>query len=367
MNGNYSYGGFILLLIILCLICIPGLAAPVLSIVKETPDKIIVLDLKDRQVSVSQPVQSIVILDNHQQMTHALVALGEYNKIIGVDQETAKEKILFPNIGDKTLVGASNEPDIEMIVGLKPDLVLAGDADDALIKKLENAGLTVVTMSLWPTPAEGFAPTTENAKILGTLVGAKEKAKEYSVWVGGYLNKIDEKVKTLSVDNHPKTLLIYKWDVAKLSSIGKDNRFSFVLNYVGANNLADKVTGNWAEIDPEFAITENPDYIIYDETDYNASGYGNTDPTTIANNIEKLKNIPGFNNINAVKNNHVYGIPKSLLSGNTWLGTIYVAPLIHPELFGDLDPDAIHQEYLKKFLGIDFNVKKDGIFVYPDQ
>lgn len=367
MKRLLSWYGIILLILILGLMGIPGLAAPVLSIVEETPEKITVLDLKDRQVSVPQPVKSIVILDNHQQMTHALVALGAYDKIIGVDQETAKEKILFPNIGDKTLVGTSDEPDIERIVGLKPDLVLVGDADDALIKKLEDAGLTVVTISLWPTPAEGFAPTTKNAEILGTLVGAKEKAKEYSAWVSGYLSKIDERVKNLTADKRPKALLIYKWDVAKLSSIGKENRFSYVLNYVGANNLGDKVTGNWAEIDPEFAITENPDYIIYDETDYNASGYENTDPTTIAQNIEKLKSIPGFNTINAVKNNHVYGIPKSLLSGNTWLGTIYIAPLIHPELFKDLDPDTIHQEYLKKFLGIDFDVKKDGIFVYPAQ
>ncbi len=358
----------ILILIgILALLCTATSAAPVMKIISENPDAITVLDLKGREVTVAQPVGKIVILDNHQQMTHALSAFGEYDKIIGIDQETAKEKILFPDIGKKEMIGPSDEPDIEMIVGLKPDLVLAGDIDEELLKKLEDAHLTVVTASLWPTPAEGFDPTTENAQVIATLVGAKEKGREYVSWLSGYLDEIENNVASIPAEDRPKTLLIYKWDAVNLNSVGKDNRFSYVLNFVGANHLGDQMDGNWITVDPEFAIKENPEYIIFDETDYNASGYGVTDPTIIAGDIERMKEIPGFNTIDAVKKNQIYGIPKSLLSGNTWLGTIYVAPLIHPELFADFNPDAIHQEYLKKFLGIDFDVKKDGIFVYPPQ
>ncbi len=361
------YARILGILVILSILWIPVSAAQVMSIVSEKPDTVTVLDLKDRQVTVPQPIQRIVILDNHQQMTHALAALGEFDKIVGVDQETAKEKTLFPKIGEKVVIGTSDEPDIEKIIGLNPDLVLAGDIDEDLLKKLEASNLNVVTTSLWPTPADGFTPTKENAQVLATLVGAKEKGKEYVSWLSGHLDKIEDRAANLSDDKRPKTLLIYNWDAVNLNTIGKSNRFSYVLNYVGANNLGDKVEGNWATVDPEFAIKENPEYIIFDETDYNASGYGNTDPSKIASDIERLKQIPGFNSIDAVKNNHVYGIPKSLLSGNTWLGTIYVAPLIHPELYSDINPDAIHQEYLKKFLGVDFDVKKGGIFVYPPQ
>jgi len=361
------YTWIIGLLIILSIIWIPVSAAQVMSIVSEKPDAVTVLDLKDRQVTIPQPVQRIVILDNHQQMTHALAAFGEFDKIVGVDQETAKEKTLFPKIDEKAVIGASDEPDIEQIIGLKPDLVLAGDIDEELLKKLEDSHLNVVTISLWPTPEDGFAPTKENAQVLATLVGAKDKGADYVSWLSGYLDTIENRAANLSDDDRPKTILIYNWDAVNLNSIGKSNRFSYVLDFVGANNLGDEVEGNWATVDPEFAIKENPEYIIFDETDYNASGYGNIDPSKIASDIERLKQIPGFSSIDAVKNNHVYGIPKSLLSGNTWLGTIYVAPLIHPELFGDIDPDAIHQEYLKKFLGVDFDVKNDGIFVYPSQ
>jgi len=45
----------------------------------------------------------------------------------------------------------------------------------------------------------------------------------------------------------------------------------------------------------------------------------------------------------------------------------YLAKLFHPEEFEDLDPKAIHQEYLTKFQGLDYDLGKEGVFVYPLQ
>jgi iron complex transport system substrate-binding protein len=42
-----------------------------------------------------------------------------------------------------------------------------------------------------------------------------------------------------------------------------------------------------------------------------------------------------------------------------------MAKWFYPEEFEDLDPQAIHQEYVDKFCGIDFDVTKHGVFVYP--
>jgi iron complex transport system substrate-binding protein len=48
-----------------------------------------------------------------------------------------------------------------------------------------------------------------------------------------------------------------------------------------------------------------------------------------------------------------------------FLGIPYVAKLLYPDLFADLDPDAIHQEFLTRFLRIDYDVSKQGVFIYP--
>jgi len=42
-----------------------------------------------------------------------------------------------------------------------------------------------------------------------------------------------------------------------------------------------------------------------------------------------------------------------------------MAKVFLPEAFADLDPEAIHQEYITRFLGEDFDLDRDGVFLYP--
>ena len=48
------------------------------------------------------------------------------------------------------------------------------------------------------------------------------------------------------------------------------------------------------------------------------------------------------------------------------LGYAYLAKWLHPDLFKDFDPQAIHQEYLTRFMGIDYDLDEHGVFVYPE-
>ncbi|MGB4086157.1 MAG: hypothetical protein WBK06_01140, partial [Methanothrix sp.] len=52
-------------------------------------------------------------------------------------------------------------------------------------------------------------------------------------------------------------------------------------------------------------------------------------------------------------------------AGNNIIGTAYLAKLFYPDLFQDIDPSAIHQEYVDRFCRIDFDVKEQGAFLYP--
>lgn len=47
------------------------------------------------------------------------------------------------------------------------------------------------------------------------------------------------------------------------------------------------------------------------------------------------------------------------------IGVAYMAKLFFPEIFADLDPQAIHQEYLTRFLRLDYNISEHGVFIYP--
>ena len=48
-----------------------------------------------------------------------------------------------------------------------------------------------------------------------------------------------------------------------------------------------------------------------------------------------------------------------------FIGVAYMAKWFYPELFEDLNPKSIHQEYLTRFQGLDYDLNEHGVFVYP--
>jgi iron complex transport system substrate-binding protein len=43
-----------------------------------------------------------------------------------------------------------------------------------------------------------------------------------------------------------------------------------------------------------------------------------------------------------------------------------LAKILHPELFSDLDPETIQEEYITRFQGLDYDLSKHGVFVCPE-
>jgi len=76
---------------------------------------------------------------------------------------------------------------------------------------------------------------------------------------------------------------------------------------------------------------------------------------------------PELQNVTAVKNGQVHVIDAGMTYGLDYpVAIVYMAKWFHPELFSDLDPQAIHQEFVDRFCpGLDFDVIKHGAFVYP--
>jgi len=66
-----------------------------------------------------------------------------------------------------------------------------------------------------------------------------------------------------------------------------------------------------------------------------------------------------------MKDDKVYVIIKELTGNKHFLAIGYLAKWFYPDLFEDLDPQAIHQEYLTRFQGLDYSLGEHGVFVYP--
>jgi iron complex transport system substrate-binding protein len=124
-----KYNNFLKVLAIFllcCLFLIPVSASTVMKISDENGDSLTVLDSMGREVIIKKPVETIAVIDALPQIASTLQAIGAYDKIIAMDETTSVEKVPSPDGTNITSIGKSDEPDIEKLISLKPDLVLVG-------------------------------------------------------------------------------------------------------------------------------------------------------------------------------------------------------------------------------------------------
>ena len=82
---------------------------------------------------------------------------------------------------------------------------------------------------------------------------------------------------------------------------------------------------------------------------------------------KQIMNMVVLADSNAVANGEFY-LYESMFTVSPRLVVLmaYWAKWLHPQLFAVLDPQAIHQEYLTRFMRIDYDLEKHGIFAYPE-
>ncbi|OPY54597.1 MAG: corrinoid ABC transporter substrate-binding protein [Methanosaeta sp. PtaU1.Bin112] len=329
------------------------------------------VDSYGKNVTVHLPIERIAITWRGQiEMLRILGIDGD--RIIGVDGHVQQNKLLFPEYQDKPSLGTVWQPDTEKILSLDPDVVfliaLSGSQGSSVVddaaKQIESAGIPVIRF--WCGAANGYATIDEEIKLLGYIFDKRDNSSDFIEWRNGILNSIREKVESIPVEEKPAVYY-------ETGSTTKNYTISFWEDYpyislAGGRNIFENISSS--SVDPEVVVQENPDIIIKETQ---KGGYDSN-----AGEIDDLRNVQEgvlkrseLLNTNAVKNNQVYVISQYIVpwgpaSGcrGSFLQEVYLAKWFHPEIFEDLDPQTIHQEYLTRFQGLDYDLESMGVFVY---
>ena len=135
---------------------------------------ITVTDDAGRSVTLAQPAKRIVSLAPH--ATELLFAVGAGGQVVGVDQNSNYP----PAVSAITSLGSALQLDLERLLALKPDLVVAWDTGNsrALLDKLESLGLTLFRSD--PHRLEDIATNLERlGRLAGTEVQARQAALSF--------------------------------------------------------------------------------------------------------------------------------------------------------------------------------------------
>lgn len=241
-------------------------------------------------------------------ITEELYLLGVEDRVIGVT--TYCQRPL--NAQEKTKIGTVTGVNLEKVVSLNPDLVLATSLTDLkAIKKLSDLGIRVVSFP----QVKNFNQICEQFLELGKIVGRNKEAEEIVSNAHDRIKGIKKKV-----ENLPVAKVFVQIGANPLYTVTGDSFINDFIKFSGGTNVAqDSGSGLYNR---ERVLKVNPDFIII---------------VTMGIDGEDEKKIwQRFKTLNAVKNDRISIIDSSRICSPTPITFIKVlediVKVLHPSL-----------------------------------
>jgi len=268
------------------------------------------LKLKDstnKEVTIQSEPKRVVSLSPN--FTETIFDLNKQNILVGRTDFCNYPK----EVSKVQSIGTITDPNVEKIVQLKPDLVIASNLTKPNnLKKLEQLNIKVLTIS----KRESFENTYSNIEDIGKVLNANEKARSIVSNMKEKVKSVQEKVKD---KKSPTVYYVVSYGTSGDFTAGKDTFIGKMIEMAGGKNAASDVTG-W-NYSLEKLIEKNPDVLICFNKFNSKNG---------------IKSTKGYKDLDAVKKNKLFEIDEDIISRQGPRladGLETLAKIIHPEAF----------------------------------
>jgi len=331
-----------------------------------------ILDGDGKPVAVKTPAQRIVVL--YKDSPEVLRALNAADRIVGVSDYIKQwDTVWFPEISKLPSVGHFINPDYETILSLNPDVLLAFSSTRVDEMQEQLPDVTVLFLGLYNPDLISIEQSRykDGVKKLGYILDKREEAEEFINWRDDWLKTIKSRTDELSEDEKPSVMNMHYRPTREELQISCTGYKTYQMTSVaGGRDIAEGAydCDTYTNVDLEWLFMQNPDIILaqlyYEDTTH---GFNTDDLSETAAGRDDIMNISVLSNCNAMKNGHVYMMADNFRNGGDGclIGTAYMAKWFHPDIFEELDPQAVHQEYIDRFQHLDYDLDEHGVFVYP--
>jgi iron complex transport system substrate-binding protein len=212
----------------------------------------IVTDDMGRCVSIAGVPGRIVSLSPSN--TEILFALGLGDRVVGVTKycnypSQVKE---LESSGKIEVVGGYVDPDIEKIISLRPDLVLAGQKHSrGAVPLLEKEGIPVFVID-----SNNLNDIILSIKKVGQITGTGERASNLADNMESRIIDISDRISSPA-----KTRVLYIVWHDPVKTAGSGTFEDEIIEKAGGVNIFHDLSG-YAEVDPEAIAVRNPGVII---------------------------------------------------------------------------------------------------------
>jgi iron complex transport system substrate-binding protein len=250
--------------------------------------------------------------------TEMLFAMGAGDRIAGVSDYDR----FPPEVEKIAKVGGLLDPNLEQILGLRPDLVIVYETQTDLKRQLDRAGIPV-----FGYVHRGLPDITETIRSLGKRIGAADAADAEVATIERQLAETRARV---AGRTRPKTLLVFGRDPGALRHIDASGGYGFLhdlLELAGGTDALADLKRQSVQMSTEMVLARAPEVIL-------ELHYGTSLP---ANRIDAERRVwNALPSVPAVKNDRVY-----LLTGDEFvvpgprivIAADRFARTLHPDAF----------------------------------
>jgi iron complex transport system substrate-binding protein len=285
-------------------------------------------DQRGKTIELAAPAERIITIPIP--MAAVIMALdGSSKRLVGIHPQARKSiadgflKRVFPEALEITadvVRGGQFNPNLESILGLRPDLVVQWTEPADLIASLERAGLRVAGLFNDPPTQE---VNERNLTIVGELIGRGDRIRALLTRHRETQTRIAAVAAAIPQDKRPRALYFREFGMT-MRPAGSNNYRDYAISLSGGRNAAADLKGMSAAVNVEQIIRWNPDVILL----------GAFDDST----PHMVSSAPELAGIEAVKNRRVYKMPHGGYrwdpgSHESFLAWQWASMLLHPNRF----------------------------------
>jgi len=263
-----------------------------------------------REVTIPEQPERIISLSPAN--TEILFALGLGEKVVGITNVCNYP----PQAQEKEKIGDYDNPNLEKIIELKPDLIMVSYGSPMkIINQLEELNYTVVGLN-----PKNIDDIIFSIIMVGKVTGKNEEAARLTGEMKKRIETVLSRTSTLTENNKPRVLYVVWYK--PLWTAGSGTFIDELIRKAGGTNIAGDITG-WPKMNLETVIERNPQVIIV----------GEGHPGGL---VEAVKGEGLLWITDAFKYNKIYTIDADIVSrtGPRIVDALEkMAKIIHPELF----------------------------------
>ncbi|MFB9277759.1 ABC transporter substrate-binding protein [Cohnella cellulosilytica] len=238
--------------------------------------------------------------------TEVMFAIGAGAKVVAVDNysDYPEEAQALEKVGDMNT-------NLEALLAAKPDVVLAHSGMQAnVIEELRKLDVKV-----FASDPKTLQQVMEKIGTVGQIMNAQEGAAQVVATMNDELKRVTDALQGVAAKK------VYM-EFSPGWTVGSGEYMDEVLTLAGGDNVS-KANSGWFEVDPEAVIQANPEVILYA-----------VNPNFDLGIPQAIKERPGFDAIDAVKNDRMFAVDDNSISrvGPRLTKVLYdMAKAIHPE------------------------------------